>query len=192
MTRPIEEIESDVKAARSAWQNAVEAHRLAGLAAADLRRRAVSGDATLTAAQLAAATHETEFASLGINARQEAAMLLDRELLTARTEAWADEVTATEPALRADIDAAFGDVEAALARLAKSWQSHTSYVQARWKQVGSSTVSQDVTPRVRRVNGFDVGVDGKMLAQVPFFGPLEQLFQKCANDLLSGGLKPAR
>jgi hypothetical protein len=192
MTRPIAEIEADVAAARTAWQNDVEAHRLAVRAVADLRARAVRGDTNLTAAQLAAATHQAEFAELGINARQEAAMVLDRELLTATTEAWADEVTATEPALRADIDAAFSDVETALVRLAQSWKSHAVYVQARWGEVGSSTVSPEVTPRVCRVRGFDVGVGGKILRQVPFFDPLERLFQKCANDLLSSGPKPAR
>jgi hypothetical protein len=192
MTRPITEIEADVAAARAAWQDAVEAHRQAATAVASLRARAVAGDKSLTAADLAARQHEEEFAALGISARKEAAMLLDRELLTARTEAWADEVTATEPALRADIDAAFGEVEAALQRLAQSWQSHASYVQARWEQVGSSTVSSDVTPRVRRSRiGFDVGVDGRVLALEPIFAPLDRLFQKCSNDLLSGRPKPS-
>jgi hypothetical protein len=193
MTRPITEIEADVAEARLAWQNDVEAHRRAGVAVADLRTRAVRGDTSLTAAQLAAATHEHEFAALGISARKEAAMVLDRELLTARTEAWADEVTATEPALRADIDAAFGEVEAALGRLAKSWRTHATYVQSRWQQVGSSTVGVDVTSRVRRSRiGFDVGVDGRVLALEPIFDPLDRLFQKTVNDLLSTGPKPAR
>jgi hypothetical protein len=147
----------------------------------------------VTAGQLAAATDETAFTELGINARQEAAKLLDRELLTARTEAWADEVTATEPALRADIDAAFSDVEAALERLSKSWQSHANYIQARWEQVGSSTVGSDVTPRVRRTRiGFGVGVDGRLLELEPIFTGLERLFQKCSNDLLSGHPKPSK
>jgi hypothetical protein len=191
MTRPITEIEADQAAAHAAQQAAVEAHRLARLAAADLRRRAIAGDPSVTSAALAEAEHAAEHAGLPLEAKLEVIKTLNAEHLLAFTEAWADEVTATEPALRAEIDAAFTDAEAALQRLAKSWQSHATYVQAKWEQVGR-TVAADVTPRVRRINGFDVGIDGKLLRQVPFFAPLDQLFTKCANDLLSGGPKPAR
>jgi hypothetical protein len=191
MTRPIAEIEAAQAAAHAAQQAAVEAHRLARLAASDLRARAIKGDPLVTSAALAEAEHAAEHAELPLESKLEAIQALNAEHLLAVTEAWADQVTATEPALRADVDAAFSDVEAALQRLAKSWQSHATYVQAKWEQVGR-TVSSDVTPRVRRINGFDVGIDGKLLRQMPFFGPLDQLFTKCANNLLSGGPKPAR
>jgi hypothetical protein len=191
MTRPITEIEADQAAAHAAQEAAMKAKQAATELAKDLRTRARKGDPSVTAAALAEAEHAVEFLELPLESKLEAIQALNAEHLLAVTEAWASEVTATEPALRAEIDAAFSDVEAALERLAKSWQSHATYVQAKWEQVGR-TVSSDVTPRVVRVRGFDVGVDGKLLKQVPFFGPLDQLFQKCANDLLSSGPKPAR
>jgi hypothetical protein len=191
MTRPIAEIEADLAQAHAAQQAAMEARRLAVEVAKDLRARARKGDPQVTAAALAEAEHAVEFLELPLESKLEAVRALDAEHLLARTEAWADEVSATEPALRGDIDAAFSDVEAALQRLARSWQSHATYIQARWGEVGR-TVSADVTPRVRRINGFDVGIDGKLLRQVPLFSPLERLFERTVNDLLSSGPKPAR
>ena len=191
MPRPIAEIEADLAEAHAAQQAATEARRVAVELAKDLRARARKGDPQVTAAALAEAEHAVEFAELPLDSKLETIQALDAERVLAFTEAWADEVTATEPALRADIDAAFSDVEAALQRLAKSWQSHAAFVQARWEQVGR-TVSSDVTPRVLRIRGFDVGVDGKLLALTPIFNPLERLFQKCVNDLLSGRPKPSK
>jgi len=191
MTRPITEIEADQAAAHAAQQAAVKAKQAATELAKNLRARARKGDPQVTAGALAEAEHAVEFLELPLESKLEAIQALNAEHLLATTENWADEVSAAEPALRAEIDAAFSDVEAALQRLAKSWQSHATYVQAKWEQVGR-TVAADVTPRVRRINGFDVGIDGKLLRQLPFFGPLDALFQKCANDLLSSGPKPAR
>jgi hypothetical protein len=191
MTRPIQEIEADQAAAHAAQQAAVEAKRVATELAKDLRARARKGDPSVTAAALAEAEHAVEFLELPLESKLEEIQALNAEHLLCVTEAFADEVAATEPALRADIDAAFSAVEAALQRLAKSWQSHAAYVQARWGEVGR-TVSSDVTPRVVRIRGFNVGVDGKLLAQVPLFSPLERMFEKTVNDLLSSGPKPAR
>jgi hypothetical protein len=191
MPRTVEEIEADLAKAHAAQQAAVEAKRVATEVAVGLRARAIKGDPKVTAAALAEAEHAVEFAELPLGSKLEAIKALNAEHVLAVTEAWADEVTATEPALRNDIDAAFGEVEAALQRLAQSWQSHAHYVQARWDEVGH-VVSSDVSPRVIRIRGFDCGVDGKILRQVPIFDPLDRLFQKAVNDLLSTGPKPAR
>jgi hypothetical protein len=193
MTRAIEEIEADLAKAHAAQQDAVEARRVAIELAADLRARAIKGDDRVTSTALAEAEHAVEWAELPLGSKLEAIKVLNAEHLLALTESWADEVSATEPALRADIDAAFADLEAALQRLAQSWKSHAVYVQAKWEQVGSSTVGSDVTPRVRRTRiGFDVGVDGRVLALEPIFAPLEQAVNKCMNDLLSSGPKPSK
>jgi len=124
--RTVEEIEADQAAAHAAQQAAVEAHRLARLAASDLRARAIAGDPSVTSAALAEAEHAAEHAGLPLEAKLEVIKALNAEHLLAVTEAFADEVTATESALRADVDAGFSDVEAALQRLAKSWQSHAT------------------------------------------------------------------
>jgi hypothetical protein len=178
MTRPIEKIEADQAAAHAAQQAAVEAKRVATEFAKDLRARARKGDTTVTAAALAEAEHAVEFLELPLESKLEAIQALNAEHVLAFTEAWADEVSATEPGLRADIEAKVTNAVEAMRLASEAQETHGAYCQARWGEVGR-TVSADVTPRVRRsAVGLHVYVDGKVLAQVPVANRLDQALLK--------------
>ncbi len=122
MTRTVEEVEADFAATQAAWQDAREAHRLALQGAGDLRRRAIADDGTVSAAELAAAKHEAEFAALKIEARQRATESLEAELRSAKAEQFADEFgAAIEPLRQAEesmaaLEVALGRVHAILGR----------------------------------------------------------------------------
>ena len=121
MTRTVEEVEADFAATQAAWQDAVrEAHRLALQGAGDLRRRAIADDGTVSAAELAAAEHEAEFAALRFEARQRATESLEAELRSAKAEQFADEFGAAIEPLRQDFEESMAALEVALGRVVES------------------------------------------------------------------------
>jgi hypothetical protein len=187
MTRPLQEIEADLDVARAShqaanvsWQEAVKAHH-------DLRGRVIAGDETVTAADLAKAEHEAEHRFLSIPAKLAAIQALEAELLVATTELWADEVAATEPALRGDVEHAFKALDAVLDHLVTAWRLHATFVSQTAMAVGS-TVSADVTSKVKRgVHG--VVVDGITIRPIPVHEPLQRSTERAHQRLFAGSPK---
>ncbi len=184
MTRPLEQIEPDLVAARQAHQEAVETARLAKELAADLRGRAITGDASVTALALAEAEASARFSELPIDAKFRAIADLEAEHVVAETERWADGVSATHPAIRGDVERAFATVEAGIDFLVAAAQLDTSYTNQTSAAVGRA-VRADVSPRVRRT-ARGVVVDGMEMRPVPVHERLERLVQK-AHERLFGG-----
>lgn len=185
MTRLIEEIEADVAEAKRAHFDATEARRVAKGAVHDLVLRARAGDETVTAAALAQAEDEASFSELGIEAKKAIVVEFEAELLMARTEQFADEVSAKIPPLRDAVEQSLVDAERALAAVAIAWRAHADVVQESAFAVGS-TVSADLTPRVRRT-ARGVLVDGEALRTVPVHDRLSQLFEATHERLFRTG-----
>jgi hypothetical protein len=181
MTRPIEEIEADDAEARRAWQDSVEAHRLAALAAADLRARAVAADPTLTAADLAAARDVEELAALGIEAKKTAAMALDAELATAKAEAFADDFGVAEASFRADFDQSMEGLELALGRVVDTWRAHATLIERTYTTAAGG--HNRSTPRIRFPQYGHPSIDKCELRAVPVFEPVTALVQKTLGSL---------
>lgn len=187
MTRPIEQIEADLVTARQAHQGVVAAHQQAVRTATELRAKATAGDSSVTAKALGDAMHAAEFAELPIPAKLRAITALETERLVVETELWADQVAATEPALRADVEHAFEALEAVLDNLVTAWRIHGQFVHNTAVDVGS-VVSADVTPRVRRA-AFGVVVDGAQIRPVPVHERLQKMAQTAHQRLLAGNPK---
>lgn len=179
-TRPVEVVETDVQAARAAWQDAVEVSRLAGLAAADLRARAVRGDTTVTASKLAAATDEAAFAELGIEAKKATTVALDAELATARAERFADEFGAAEEPLRQDFNQSLVDLESALDRVVVAWRSHASLLDRAYQTAaGIHTAS----PRVNFPQYGHPSIDKTALRAIEVFAPVTAMVERTLGSL---------
>jgi hypothetical protein len=187
MTRPIESIEADRAAVRQAHQEAVETHRLARELANGLRARAVAGDASVSAQDLAQAEDAANFAELPIAAKFEAIKPLDAELKKAETELFADEASATEAALRYDHERAVANAQAAADYLVTTWKAHATYVQQVSGAVGRG-IAADVSPRVRRgaTSAGAVFIDGVAMRHIPVLDPAERLHRKVLEQLMSG------
>ena len=181
MARSVEEVESDVAAARAAWSDATEAHRLARLAAEDLRARAIRGDTTVTASQLAEATHEFEFAGLGIEARQAATMALETELRTARANQFADEFAAAEKPLREAFDQSMADLESALGRVVDAWRAHATLINSSYE--AAARIDRSATNRIRFPAYQHPSIDNCLLRAVPVFEPVTALVEKSIGQL---------
>jgi hypothetical protein len=187
MTRSLEEIEKALLAARQEHQDAIETSRSAGAVASDLRARAIAGDNSVSAAQLAAAEDSARFSGLGVPAKLTAIQALEAKHLVVTTELWADEVAATEPALRADVEHAFDALEAVLDQLVSTWRLHGQFVHNTAVDVGS-VVSADVTPRVRRAAS-GVVVDGAQIRPVPVHERLQKMAETAHQRLFAGNPK---
>jgi hypothetical protein len=181
MARTVEEIETDVATARATWSDAVEASRLAGLAAADLRRRAIADDSTVTAAALAAAEDEAKFSSLKIEARKTGATALDAELRTARAERFADSFSASIQLLREDYDRSLVDLESALGRVVESWRAHATSIDRAYQTAAG--IDRTATPRVRFPAYGHPSIDKCELRAVPVYEPVEALVVKSLGAL---------
>jgi hypothetical protein len=189
MTRPIAEIEADVAAAQAAHQAAQEAHRQARQTAADLRRRAVNDDAAVTASDLAAADHESDFASLKIASRMASIEALEAEHRSATAEAFADEFVAAEQPLHEDFDQSLADLEAALNRVVTSWRSHATFI--RDSYTTAAHMDRAATARIRfyQYGPYSATIDRTPLRALPVHQPLEALLNK-ALGALNARLKP--
>ena len=183
MTRPIEEIEADDAAVRTAHQDAVEVSRVARLAAADLRRRAIADDATVSAADLAAAEHESEFATLRIQARMSAVRALDSELATAKAEAFVDNFEAAIQPLREDFDQSLVDLEGALLRVVSAWRAHAGLMNSTYE--AAAHIDRSASPRVRFPAIGNPSVGRFQLRALPVFEPVEMLVGKTLAGLNS-------
>ncbi len=147
MTRTVEEVEADFAAADAAWADARETHRLARLAAEDLRRRAMADDSTVNAADLAAADDEAEFGALKIQSRQATVEALEAELRSAKAERFADEFGAAIEPLRQDFEESMGALEVALGRVVESSRAHAGLIDRTYQT--AARMAHDATPRVR-------------------------------------------
>ena len=181
MSRSVEVVEADVAAVRASWQGAIEAHRLARLAAEDLRARAIRGDDGVTAAQLAAATHESEFTALGIEAKQAAVMTLEEELRTAKGEAFADDFALAEQPLRQGFDESMAALEAALDRVVDAWRKHASLIDRTYQT--AARIHARSTPRIRFPQYGHPSIDRTELRAVPVFEPVSAMVQKTLGSL---------
>jgi hypothetical protein len=181
MTRSVEEVESDVAAARTAWQDAVEASRLARLAAEDLRRRAIADDSTVSAAALAAAEDEAKFAELKIEARKQATMTLEGELRSARAERFADEFETAIQSLSEDFDRSLIELEGALLRVVTAWRAHASLMNSTYQ--AAAGIDRSASPRVRFPAIGHPSVGRYQLRAIEVFGPVETLVQKSLSGL---------
>jgi hypothetical protein len=164
MTRKLAEIEPDIARARGAWQAAEEVHRSAVSLADDLRRRAIDGDASVTAPELAGAESAARFSELGISSKMKAVQALEAEAEVARADDLADDITATVPPLRDGVLAALDNVGAALAELERATLVDYDAVQAA-VFAADWAASSGVTPRIGR-NVHGVLVDGHLLGVV--------------------------
>jgi hypothetical protein len=180
MTRPVTEVESDFDKAAAAWADAREAARLAGLAAADLRRRALADDATVSAAALAEAEHEAEFASLKLAARQAATEALESELRSAKAEAFVDDFEAAIQPLREEFERSLTDLEPALNRVVVAWRAHATLVNATYQT--AARIDRTASPRIRFPQYGHPSVGKFVLRELPF-DPLEQLVNKTLAGL---------
>jgi hypothetical protein len=185
MTRPVSAIEAELADARASHQSAYTSHQEAVKRAADLRARVVAGDEKVSAADLATAQQEAEHRALPIATKLAAIQALEAEALVARTEAWADEVAATEPALRSDVDHAFEALEAVLEQLVAAWRIHAQYVHTTAFEIGT-TVGANVTPRVQRQPFGRPLVQGAQIQAIPVHDRLAQVVQKTHNRLGAG------
>ena len=179
--RTVEEIETDLAAVKTAWQDATEAHRLARLAAEDLRRRAIADDSTVSAADLAAVDHEAEFASLKIEARKTATQALEAELRTACAERFADEFEAAIEPLREDFEQSLVDLEAALGRVVTAWRAHASLMTSTYQ--AASLLDRTASPRIRFPVVGHPSVGKFVLRTVPVYEPVEMLVNKALANL---------
>ena len=180
MARSVGEIETDVAAVRAAHSDATEAHRVAGLAAADLRRRAVADDSTVTAAALAAAENEAKFSELKIAARLSAVRALDSELAVAKAERFADEFGAAEKPLRDDFDQSMTDLEVALGRVVTAWRAHASLVNTTYRTAQNHHTA---TARIRYPQYGHPSIDKTELRAVEVYAPIEALVVKSLGSL---------
>jgi len=181
MARTVEEVEADVAAARTAWQDATEAYRLARLAAEDLRRRAIADDSTVTAADLAAVDHEAEFASLKIEARKTATETLEAELRTAKAERFADDFEAAIQPLREGFEQSLVDLESALNRVVTAWRAHASLINATYE--AAARIDRAASPRIRFPQYGHPSVGKFELRARPVFEPVEALVTKTLAGL---------
>lgn len=185
MSRSVTDIESDLARGRADWQGAIEDARLAAIAAADLRSRAVAGDATVSAKQLGEADDLAAFSVLPIEGKETAVIALEAELVVAKTEAWADSFTAIEPPLRAAVVATFAAIESSLDALVVAWRAHADVVRDAARVVDVA-VSSKASPRVRRdLRG--IVVDGELLRVVACHDRLATLLQKTHDRLFANG-----
>jgi len=187
VTRSLKAIEADLSTARQEHQDDFAHNQDDIKVAGDLRARAIAGDSSVSAAQLAAAEDQARFSALGLEAKFQAIQALEAEHLVVTTELWADEVAATEPALRGDLEHAFDALEAVLDQLVTSWRIHAGYV-SQTAQVVGSTVGADVTPRVRRAV-FGVVVDGVQIRPVPVHERLQKIAETAHQRLFAGNPK---
>jgi hypothetical protein len=190
MTRTLEQIQPDLAAAHRAHQATVEARSAAKALADNLRARARAGDTSVTAAALAEAEHAAEFAELPIGAKHQAVEALEAEAMVARTEAWADQVSATIPALRTEVEGTLAEIGECLDKLVQTWRIHANAVQMAACEVGS-IVRGDVSPRVAR-NIHGVVVDGRLLSVVRVHEQLAALTDNCHKRLFAGSPKAQR
>ena len=181
MTRTVEEVEADFAATQAAWQDAREAHRLALQGAGDLRRRAIADDGTVSAAELAAAEHEAEFAALKIEARQRATESLEAELRSAKAEQFADEFGAAIEPLRQDFEESMAALEVALGRVVESWRAHAGLIDRTYQT--AARMARDATPRVRFPQYQHPSIDRTELRALEVFGPVNMLVQKTLGSL---------
>jgi hypothetical protein len=180
MTRPVEQVEADVAAARGAWQDATEAHRLALLKVGDLRARAMRNDTTVTASQLAAANDEAAFAELGIEAKKLAVMALEEELRTAKAEEFADNFGVAEKPLREGFDQSMTDLESALDRVVVAWRAHAVLINTTYRTAQNHHTA---TARIRYPQYQHPSIDKVELRAVPVFEPVTALVQKTLGSL---------
>jgi hypothetical protein len=181
MARSVEEVEVDVAAVRAAHSDATEAARQARLAAEDLRRRAIADDGTVTAAALAAAEHESEFATLKIEARMSAVQALDAELAVARAERFADEFALAEQPLRQGFDQSMADLESALDRVVTAWRAHASLID-RTYQTAARTYAR-TTPRIRFEQYQHPSIDKTALRAIEVFAPVTAMVERTLGSL---------
>jgi hypothetical protein len=179
--RSVEEIEVDVAAVRAAHSDATEAARQARLAAEDLRRRAIADDGTVTAAALAAAEHESEFATLRIEARMSAVRAADAELATAKAERFADEFEAAIEPLREDFDRSLIELESALLRVVSAWRAHASLMNSTYSTAAG--IARGASQRVRFPAIGNPSVGKFQLRALPVFEPVEMLVGKTLAGL---------
>jgi hypothetical protein len=187
MTRTVEEVEADLAAVKASWQDATEASRLARLAAEDLRRRAVADDSTVTAAALAAAEHESEFAKLKIEARKTATEALESELRVAKAERFADESVAAIQSLRPEYDKFLADLKALLEHGGDVWARDT-ILKAKARQTAATMGYHTATPRRVRLPLYgEASIDGISLGAlriVDSVGPMVDNFLGSLNARL--------
>ncbi|MGD0985087.1 MAG: hypothetical protein ABSA65_14925 [Acidimicrobiales bacterium] len=181
MTRTVEEVEADFAAADAAWSAAREAARLARLAAEDLRRRAIADDSTVSAAALAEAEHESEFAQLKIEARRTATEALESELRTAKAEQFADDFEAAIEPLRADFDQSLVDLESALGRVVDTWRAHAGLMERTYET--AARIARDASPRIRFPQYGTPSVGKFELRARPVYEPVERLVTKSLGTL---------
>jgi hypothetical protein len=179
--RTVEEIEADLAATHAAWSDATEAHRVARLAAADLRARAVADDSTVSAADLAAAEHEAEFAALKIEARQTATEALEAEARSARAERFVDEFEAAIQPLHEDFDQSLVDLESALGRVVTAWLADARLLNSTYET--AARIDRTASPRIRFPLAGRPSVGKFELRSRPVYEPVEAIVVKTLAGL---------
>jgi hypothetical protein len=159
----------------------MEAHRLARLAADDLRARAMRNDTTVTASALAAANDEAAFAELGIEAKKTATVALDSELRTAKAEQFANEFSASIQPLRQEFDQSLVDLESALGVVVTAWRAHATSIDRAYQT--AARVHHTATPRIRFPQYGNPSIDKTELRAIEVFGPVQMLVEKTLAGL---------
>ena len=211
MTRTTQEIESDLAAARAAYDSARATADATVAERDDLLRRATAGDPRITAAAVAKASAEANFVELPLPALLDAVRRSEAELRVADAEKLASDVLAALAPLEAAVEQRAADARAAVAAWVAAWAEHaqavsaatsslydvaqrSSYAQAETPgSAGAEKLHDRIrehggTPRVRR-SGASILVDGRRLAAVPIFDPLSELVDSATTELRRFGAR---
>jgi hypothetical protein len=190
MTRSVEAIEADLAAARQDHQAAVEARGQARYVARTLKERAIAGDASVSAQDLALANDVAYHAELPLESKLEAIKPLEVELKKAQAARVKDGWVATDTALLADFEQAMADGVAVDDRIAVTWRllaAHRQQVTTEVYQHGLVNVIPEIKEGVR-----GVVLGGREMRAPAVVEPLARNHQKRMQRLQGGQPKAMR
>lgn len=172
MTRTTQEIQPDIDQARADLNAATGTRDAAIATAADLHRRARSGDVKVTAGSIAKAAAEASFVELPIPSLIAKVAAAEAELRTAQADIIATQIAEMLPPLAEAVDTAHEAARAALTAYVAAWADHSAAVRSAVDQLDPL---EPLTERVRRVYSGMTLDNSPPIKPLPIFDPIEDL-----------------